>query len=198
MSMIFSFFHPTAIRTRNTSESSSKGWNSHSFSSTRLNVHFIKTAFIFSVLLFRARESPWILNGFVPSPNGLSRARTGIFKFFLGFCNLYRRFIYRYSSIAAPLNHLLKGSVKGKKPGSVELTDVEAEAFHSLVGAFQHAPVFGTSILSCLSAWRPMHRISHEPPSFRSRTPMVTTIPWPFGPANSRMPKLAMEPRTSR
>ena len=60
---------------------------------------------------------------------------------FLGFCNFYRRFIYRYSSIAAPLNHLLKGSVKGKKPGSVELTDVEAEAFHSLVGAFQHAPV---------------------------------------------------------
>ena len=31
---------------------------------------------------------------------------------FLGFCNFYRRFIYRYSSIAAPLNHLLKGSVR--------------------------------------------------------------------------------------
>ena len=58
---------------------------------------------------------------------------------FLGFCNFYRRFIPHYSMIACPLTDLLKGSVKGKKPGPVELNDVETRAFRQLIAAFQTA-----------------------------------------------------------
>jgi hypothetical protein len=58
---------------------------------------------------------------------------------FLGFCNFYRRFIPRYSMIACPLTNLLKGSVKGRKPGRVELNDTEVNAFRQLIAAFQAA-----------------------------------------------------------
>lgn len=58
---------------------------------------------------------------------------------FLGFCNFYRRFIPRYSMIACPLTNLLKGSVKGKKPGKVELNPSEIRAFRQLITAFQAA-----------------------------------------------------------
>ena len=58
---------------------------------------------------------------------------------FLGFCNFYRRFIPRYSIIACPLTNLLKGSVKGKKPGTVKLSREELLAFRRLIAAFQSA-----------------------------------------------------------
>jgi hypothetical protein len=38
---------------------------------------------------------------------------------FLGFCNFYRRFIYGFSGIARPLQRLLQGLKKGKKPGYI-------------------------------------------------------------------------------
>lgn len=60
---------------------------------------------------------------------------------FLGFCNFYRRFIYNYSSITRPLHNLTKGSVNGKKPGSVILTRQEQAAFHTLIQSFQEAPL---------------------------------------------------------
>lgn len=60
---------------------------------------------------------------------------------FLGFCNFYRRFIHGYSGIAEPLTALLKGSVKGKKPGPVTLNEDEKGAFRRLIAAFQEAPL---------------------------------------------------------
>ncbi|RYC80447.1 hypothetical protein BFJ63_vAg16669 [Fusarium oxysporum f. sp. narcissi] len=60
---------------------------------------------------------------------------------FLGFCNFYRRFIYGYSKVTAPLTALLKGSQKGRKPGSVRLDDRERQAFRALIAEFGKAPV---------------------------------------------------------
>lgn len=60
---------------------------------------------------------------------------------FLGFCNFYRRFIYNYSNIAAPLSALLKGSKNGKKPGPIQLQPGEKAAFQALKQAFQTAPL---------------------------------------------------------
>jgi len=60
---------------------------------------------------------------------------------FLGFCNFYRRFIYGYSAIAAPLTGLLKGSDKGRKPGRVTFGEKEKEAFEQLKSAFTVAPL---------------------------------------------------------
>jgi len=60
---------------------------------------------------------------------------------FLGFANYYRRFIEGYSKIAQPLTALMKGSVKGKKPGLLVWTDVEQRAFETLRDAFTKAPV---------------------------------------------------------
>jgi hypothetical protein len=42
---------------------------------------------------------------------------------FIGFCNFYRRFIFRFSAVIAPLINLLKGMVKGRKMGPFDLTD---------------------------------------------------------------------------
>lgn len=60
---------------------------------------------------------------------------------FLGFCNFYRRFIHRYSAIAAPLTALLRGSKDGRKPGKANLTDNEKRAFRNLIHAFEDAPL---------------------------------------------------------
>ena len=93
--------------------------------------------------------------GFVISPEGVSmdieRVKTIAewpqptsyhnIQVFLGFCNFYRRFIHRYSKITAPLTELLKGSVKGKKPGAVTLVGDADQAFRRLLQAFQEAPV---------------------------------------------------------
>lgn len=60
---------------------------------------------------------------------------------FIGFCNFYRRFIHKFAAIAHPLTSLLKGMVRGRKPGEVHLTPEEREAFDQLRKAFQDAPV---------------------------------------------------------
>jgi hypothetical protein len=60
---------------------------------------------------------------------------------FLGFCNFYRRFIYQYSGIVAPLTNLLKGMVNGRKPGLVRLEAESLAAFHRLRNEFQKAPL---------------------------------------------------------
>ncbi|SCO20290.1 uncharacterized protein FFB20_15917 [Fusarium fujikuroi] len=60
---------------------------------------------------------------------------------FLGFCNFYRRFIYGYSKVTAPLTALMKGSQNGKKPGSVRLNDQERQSFRALIAEFGKAPV---------------------------------------------------------
>jgi hypothetical protein len=61
----------------------------------------------------------------------------------LGFCNFYRRFIKGYLAIAKPLTSLLKGSQNGRKTGnfSREWGGAQAQAFRSLLGAFQTAPL---------------------------------------------------------
>ena len=59
---------------------------------------------------------------------------------FLGFANFYRRFIYGYSSIAAPLTDLLKGSKDGKKPGPLQWTEGADVAFRHLRDTFASAP----------------------------------------------------------
>jgi hypothetical protein len=51
---------------------------------------------------------------------------------FVGFCNFYRRFIYRFSAVIAPLTNLLKGMQKGRKSGPFDLTAVGKQAFHQL------------------------------------------------------------------
>lgn len=60
---------------------------------------------------------------------------------FLGFANFYRRFIYRYSRIVAPLTDLLVGSKNGKKEGTFTFPDTAREAFANLKTAFTTTPV---------------------------------------------------------
>jgi Reverse transcriptase (RNA-dependent DNA polymerase) len=61
----------------------------------------------------------------------------------LGFCNFYRRFIRNYSQIARPLTALFKGSKNGKKKEDLtkEWGDKEQQAFLSLLGSFETAPL---------------------------------------------------------
>ena len=59
---------------------------------------------------------------------------------FLGFANFYRRFIYGYSAIAAPLTGLLKGSKDGKKFGPFEWSGDAERAFQHLKDTFSDAP----------------------------------------------------------
>lgn len=55
---------------------------------------------------------------------------------FLGFANLYQRFICNYSSIAAPLTSLLKGG-----PRKLRWNDPANNAFDNLRKGFTTAPV---------------------------------------------------------
>ena len=59
---------------------------------------------------------------------------------FLGFANFYRRFIRGYSTIAAPLTSLLKGSKAGKKSGPFEWPEDARLAFEQLRSTFATAP----------------------------------------------------------
>jgi hypothetical protein len=61
----------------------------------------------------------------------------------LGFCNFYRRFIKDYSAITRPLTQLLRGSQNGRKGGNikVEWKEPQQQAFLTLLGAFQTAPL---------------------------------------------------------
>lgn len=60
---------------------------------------------------------------------------------FLGFCNFYRKFIARYSHIAAPMNSALKGSQNGTKSGAFVWTGEMQTAFETLRRAFAEAPM---------------------------------------------------------
>jgi transposase InsO family protein len=60
---------------------------------------------------------------------------------FLGFANFYRRFIHRYSHLAAPMNALLKGSVNGKKTGPFIWPADAAKAFRTLRETFTKGPL---------------------------------------------------------
>jgi hypothetical protein len=60
---------------------------------------------------------------------------------FLGFANYYRRFIYGFSKIAAPLNEILKGMKNGRKTGPFTYTDEAASAFRRLREALTRASV---------------------------------------------------------
>jgi hypothetical protein len=60
---------------------------------------------------------------------------------FMGFCNFYRRFIYRFSAVTAPLTDLLKGMQKGRKTGPFQLTAEARQAFSMLQQCFMQAPL---------------------------------------------------------
>jgi Reverse transcriptase (RNA-dependent DNA polymerase)/RNase H-like domain found in reverse transcriptase len=55
---------------------------------------------------------------------------------FLGFTNFYRRFIFKYSSITAPMTELLKGMEKGVKKGPFVWTEEASQAFRTLKACF--------------------------------------------------------------
>ena len=59
---------------------------------------------------------------------------------FLGFANFYRRFIRDYSTIAAPLTSLLKGSKADKKSEPFEWPEDARLAFEQLRNTFATAP----------------------------------------------------------
>ena len=60
---------------------------------------------------------------------------------FLDFANFYRRFIYKYSSIAAPLTNLLKGGENGRLRPGFEITPKAKMAFEQLQKAFYTTPL---------------------------------------------------------
>jgi hypothetical protein len=61
---------------------------------------------------------------------------------FLGFTNFFRRFIYRYSKIAAPLSDLLQGHMtKETMKANFEMTPAARQAFEKLKEAFMSPPV---------------------------------------------------------
>ena len=60
---------------------------------------------------------------------------------FLGFCGFFRRFIWKYSDLTAPMTDLLKGMQKGRKLGQVELTGEAKRSFQSLKERFRSTPV---------------------------------------------------------
>ena len=61
---------------------------------------------------------------------------------FLGFVNFYRRFIYCYSKITAPLTSLLKGSENEKKKDSLEWSNEAEQAFRQLRDIFMSTSLF--------------------------------------------------------
>lgn len=60
---------------------------------------------------------------------------------FLGFTNFYRRFIFRYSVLTAPITDLLKGMQNGKKTGPFLFTREARKAFDELKAAFRREPL---------------------------------------------------------
>jgi hypothetical protein len=62
---------------------------------------------------------------------------------FLGFCNFYRRFIFGFSNVAQPLNSLLRGLKKGRKPGSITSHEWKASQQH----AFQQWSMLSAPVL---------------------------------------------------
>ena len=60
---------------------------------------------------------------------------------FLGFTNYYRKFMYRYSQIARPLNDLISGENAKKKSAPVEWGSQQQKAFDKLKGLCSQAPI---------------------------------------------------------
>ena len=60
---------------------------------------------------------------------------------FLGFTNYYRKFMYRYSQIARPLNDLISGENAKKKSAPVEWGSEQQKAFDKLKGLCSQAPI---------------------------------------------------------
>ena len=60
---------------------------------------------------------------------------------FLGFTNYYRKFLFRYSRIARPLNELISGENSKKKKGPVKLEEKHQEAFDKLKQLCTEAPI---------------------------------------------------------
>ena len=60
---------------------------------------------------------------------------------FLGFTNYYRKFMFRYSQIAKPLNGLISGENAKKKKAPVEWQNCHLEAFDKLKGLCSKAPI---------------------------------------------------------
>ena len=60
---------------------------------------------------------------------------------FLGFSNYYRKFMYRYSQIANPLNTLISGENAKKKKTPVDWQDCHQEAFDKLKELCSKAPI---------------------------------------------------------
>ena len=60
---------------------------------------------------------------------------------FLGFTDYYRKFMFRYSQIAKPLNGLISGENAKKKRAPVEWQNCHQEAFKKLKGLCSEAPI---------------------------------------------------------
>ncbi|EDN06339.1 hypothetical protein HCAG_02942 [Histoplasma mississippiense (nom. inval.)] len=73
-----------------------------------------------------------------PEPRTINELQT-----FLGFANFYRRFIYKFSIITAPLTELLKGyeTKKGKNNAPVQLNENCKHAILQLKECFTEAPL---------------------------------------------------------
>ena len=61
---------------------------------------------------------------------------------FLKFVNFYRRFIYRYSKIAASLTNLLKNSENEKKKNSLKWSNEVEQTFRQLKNIFMSISLF--------------------------------------------------------
>ena len=72
----------------------------------------------------------------LPRPQTVYHVRS-----FLGFTNYYRKFMYRYSQIARPLNDLILGENAKKKSAPVEWGSKQQEAFDKLKGLCSQAPI---------------------------------------------------------
>ena len=93
--------------------------------------------------------------GFIVSTTGVSMDRSRIntiqewprpktyneVQQFLGFCNFFRRFIYRYSQVSSPMTGLLKGSQAGVKTGPFKWPDDAEASFQELKKVFESAAV---------------------------------------------------------
>lgn len=71
-----------------------------------------------------------------PTPNSFRDIQV-----FIGFVNFYRRFIYAFSRVVAPITDLLAGMEKGKKSGPFTWTEKADSAFRELKDCFTHAPL---------------------------------------------------------
>ena len=73
---------------------------------------------------------------------------------FLGFTNYYRKFLFRYSRIARPLNELISGDNSKRKKGPVEWEEKHQEAFDKLKQLCTEAPILAYAdykkTVSCL------------------------------------------------